>query len=89
MAGRDTYDPNGVIAEAFAMEGLTKADCRSIFLDWVLSLGPEMRPEDGVSVLLSRHAAAPPGHPMVEVLKEALAAPPRRGRRGGSAGRFS
>jgi len=31
-------DPRGLIREAYRMKGLTKAGCRSIFLDWALGL---------------------------------------------------
>ena len=85
----DQMDPTGMIHEAFAIEGITKPECRSIFLDWALSLGPDMTPDRAVRALLSRHQGAPPGHPMTEVLKEALDAPPASRRRGGRAGRLS
>ena len=33
-----TYDPRNLIREAYRIEGITLADCRSIFLDWALGL---------------------------------------------------
>jgi hypothetical protein len=81
-------DPKGLIREAFAMEGITAAECRSIFVDWALSLpaGAEIAPQ--VAILLARHAAAAPDHPMTSVLHEGAAPLPRPRRKGGRAGRL-
>ncbi|EYD73764.1 hypothetical protein [Limimaricola hongkongensis] len=83
----DEIDPKGLVREAYRIEGITIGECRSIFLDWALSL-PEGA-ESGMAIrrLLERHATAPEGHPMTAVLVEGLdvAQPPRR--RGGRAGR--
>ena len=34
----DPDDPKGLIRESYRMEGIGSAECRSIFLDWALSL---------------------------------------------------
>jgi hypothetical protein len=78
-------DPKGLIRESYRICGVTAADCRSIFLDWALSLPEGRRPDAAIPALLARYGQ--PGHPMTAVLTEALGRPGRRGRRGGSSGR--
>ncbi len=79
-------DPKGLIRESFAIEGITEAECKSIFLDWALSLaGTDAA--DAMRALLARYGAAAPGHPMTRILTEGLTAPPRARRRGGRLGR--
>lgn len=85
----DPADPKGLVRESFAIDGITIAECRSIFVDWALSLPDSMPSDRAVKVLLSRYQGAPLDHPMRAVLNEALAAPPPAGRRGGRAGRLS
>lgn len=76
----DEFDQKGLIFEAYRIDGITKSECRTIFLDWALSI-----PMDGdqnlyIQTLLARHGVD--DHPMSEVLTEGLAsisAPKRRG----------
>jgi hypothetical protein len=75
-------DPRGLIAEAYRIEGIGEAECRSIFLDWALGLA------EGADVAaLARALLARPetdaGHPMTAVLQSATRAPGRPRRRGG------
>lgn len=86
MRQLDPLDPKGLVHEAFAIDGISAGECRTIFLDWALSL-TETTPDRAVPALLSRHQAAPLGHPMTAVLKEALKDAPLPGRRGGRSGR--
>lgn len=86
------FDPRGLIAEAFAIEGITEPDCRSIFFDWALGLDPSVAQDAAINALLNVHGAAPDGHPMRAVLLEGLGQRPgheggarRAGRRGGRA----
>ncbi|MGH1576944.1 hypothetical protein [Planktotalea sp.] len=79
MLKGDEFDPKGLIAEAFNMEGITPAECRSIFLDWALNLQGDSRA--AIEVLLKRHAHS--DHPMTEVLTEGLGTNLRAKRRGG------
>ena len=77
-------DPKGLIREAYRMEGIGAPECRSIFLDWALSVpGDDQR--ERIVRLLDRYGDE--GHPMTGVLREALDAPARTGRRGGRAAR--
>lgn len=81
----DPHDPKGLVREAYAIEGITLAECRSIFLDWALSIPAEDHRE-AAAALLDRHGAV--GHPMTATLRAALAAPQAPRRRGGRAGRL-
>lgn len=86
-AGRSPYDPKGLIYEAFRIDGITDAECRSIFLDWALSL-PEGTNQRAALVALCEDT--PPGHPMTILLTQARDQQPvsSRGRRGGRANRI-
>ena len=78
-------DPRGVIAAAYAMERVSAAECRSIFLDWLLGIE---RPEAAARRLLGRYALQRPDHPMTALLAAAAeGGMPRPRRRGGAAGR--
>jgi uncharacterized membrane protein YgcG len=82
-------DPKGLVYECYRIDGIGMAECRSIFLDWALSLPPdtEMRPH--LVLLMDEYGTRHPGHPMTAVLREGLdrvaARPVRRG--GHSGGR--
>ncbi len=78
-------DPKGLIAEAYRIEGITASECRSIFMDWALSLPDGAEAPAALARLLRRHEAAAPDHPMTAVLREGMpggGAPAGR-RRGG------
>ncbi|MCV3271026.1 hypothetical protein [Roseobacter sinensis] len=78
----DENDPKGLILEAYRIDGISKSECRSIFLDWALSLSLEQDTGLVLKALLTRYGAAHPDHPMTEVMTEGLggmAAPRRRG----------
>lgn len=78
-------DPRGLIADAYAIEGIDDAQCRTIFLDWSLDRNIE-DPVAAAARLAGRYAETEPDHPMTPILK-ASGDPPARGRRGGRAGR--
>ncbi|MGS4944746.1 hypothetical protein ACVDG3_04665 [Meridianimarinicoccus sp. RP-17] len=89
-SGRDGIDPKGVIAESYRIDGIGAAECRSIFLDWVLSTDmPSGGPATAIIALLTRHGDSHPDHPMTGVLRAGLQDAPRRGRRGGRAARLA
>lgn len=78
----DAEDPKGLIFEAYRIEGITKEECRTIFLDWALSVPVEQDTGDALRSLIARYADQSEGHPMNEVMREGLtgmAAPRRRG----------
>ena len=83
----DPMDARGLIREAYRIEGIGAAECRSIFLDWVLGLPEGTAPSIAIEAMLARYADAAPGHPMTVVLREGLAAQAIPRRRGGRIGR--
>ncbi|GGH60767.1 hypothetical protein GVY41_17290 [Frigidibacter albus] len=84
----DRADPKGLVRESYAIEGITLGECRSIFLDWALSLEAGVEVAGAIRALLAQYGAGATEHPMTGVLRAGLtgAEPPRR--RGGRAGRF-
>jgi hypothetical protein len=85
---RHPCDPTGVIHEAYAIEGITAAECRTIFFDW--AVGRASRSSQGfdsiaaAKTLYADLGAEKPDHPMSKLLAEAAEATPparRRGRR--------
>lgn len=82
MIKGDENDPKGLIFEAYRIEGITKAECRTIFLDWALSLPVAQDTGPVLKALIARYGADHADHPMTEVMTEGLAgmaAPRRRG----------
>ena len=78
----DPNDHKGLIREAYNIEGITLPECRSIFLDWALSLPAD---RDQTQALTDLHSiyAAQADHPMTQVLAEGLQAAQKPKRRGG------
>lgn len=75
-------DPKGLVFESYRIDGITKSECRTIFLDWALSLPLEQDTGQTIRALLDRYEPEHPDHPMTEVLHEgmiSMAAPRRRG----------
>jgi hypothetical protein len=83
MKGDPDHDPKGLIHEAYRIDGITPAQCRSIFLDWALSLPVDKDTGPTIRVLLDRHQDTDPDHPMTEVLRQGLAGMATPRRRGG------
>jgi len=82
MKHDDTFDPKGLIFEAYRIEGISPSQCRSIFLDWALSLPADTETGKALRVLIERHGGPAPDHPMTSVLRDGLtsvATPRRRG----------
>jgi hypothetical protein len=80
-------DPKGLIRECYRIEGIGEGECRSIFLDWALSLQPDADTAAALKRLLAEYAGAAPDHPMTAVLRAGLNAPEVARRRGGARGR--
>lgn len=80
-------DPKGLVRESYRIEGITPGECRSIFVDWALSIPSGISVPDAVRTLIAEYAQGGQDHPMTVVLTEALAAPDQPRRRGGRAAR--
>ena len=50
----DLDDPKALIQEAYRIENIARSECRSIFLDWALSLPMEQEPNISIKNLLER-----------------------------------
>jgi hypothetical protein len=79
---KDESDPKGLIFESYRIEGITGGECRSIFMDWALSI-PDADPQPHIARLLDRYAPDHPDHPMTAVLREGQGTAPTARRRGG------
>ena len=80
-------DPKGLVRESYRIEGITPGECRSIFMDWALSIPVGAPVGDAVRTLIAAYAGPNPDHPMTAVLHQALTAPEAPRRRGGRTGR--
>ncbi|MFM7333334.1 MAG: hypothetical protein ACKO1H_02805 [Tabrizicola sp.] len=80
-------DPKGLVRESYRIDGITAGECRSIFMDWALSIPVGRSVPEAVQVLIDTYARPAPDHPMSAVLHQALAEPAVPRRRGGRIGR--
>jgi len=91
MKGQDVTrteaDPKGLVRESYAIEGITHWECRSIFVDWALSLPVGADTSAAIGVLLAQYAVDLPDHPMSVTLTEGLGTAQAPKRRGGRTGR--
>ncbi|MBJ2152595.1 hypothetical protein [Paracoccus sp. IB05] len=80
-------DPKGLVRESYRIEGISLGECRSIFMDWALSVADNRKIPDALRTLIAEYCTTAPDHPMNEVLTAGLmpAAEPKR--RGGRLGR--
>lgn len=76
-------DPKGLIFEAYRIDGITPSQCRSIFLDWALSLPAGQDTDAVLSDLLERYGTDAPDHPMSDVMRQGLTKITNPRRRGG------
>lgn len=83
----DPDDLKGLIRESYRIEGITLGECRSIFLDWVLSLPTGADHSAPVQRLLTTYGADNSDHPMTQTLTASLRASGPARRRGGRAAR--
>lgn len=80
-------DPKGLIRESYRIDGIGLPECRSIFLDWAISLAPSVDQRLALERVISEYATDP-AHPMTAVLHEGLPASAASGRRGGRRARI-
>jgi len=75
-------DPKGLIRESYRIDGITDAECRSILIDWALSLPDGQDQKTALADQLALHSPENRDHPMTVLLREGLeTAPKRTGRR--------
>jgi len=82
MTVRDPLDKKGLIFETYRIDGIAPDECRSIFLDWALSLPEGQNTQEAISHYLAIYQTDYPDHPMTEVLRQGqaeIANPRRRG----------
>lgn len=77
------WDPKGLIRESYVIEGITDSQCRSIFLDWALTVPAGLDTRDGLRFMLDRYRDANPEHPMTTILEQGLVQMTSPRRRGG------
>ena len=82
-------DPKGLVRESYRIEGITLGECRSIFMDWALSVKAGTSEPDALRTLIAEYGLSAPDHPMSGVLEAGLLAPPEPKRRGGRLGRMA
>lgn len=76
-------DTKGLIRESYLIEGITASECRSIFVDWALSLPAGVDSGAAIRQMLATEAAAHPDHPMTATLREGLTPAQTPTRKGG------
>ncbi|MEM6306975.1 MAG: hypothetical protein AAF701_03195 [Pseudomonadota bacterium] len=80
-------DPKGLIRESYRIDGITLAECRTIFFDWAVQVPVSDDPKDYIQTCLDHYSGDHPDHPMTQTLTEGLAPRPVAKRRGGRAKR--
>lgn len=83
MKSSDPLDRKGLIYEAYRIAGIAPEECRSIFLDWALSLPEGQNTQEAIAHFLARYRPEHQEHPMTAVLEEGQRAAARPRRRGG------
>jgi len=84
----DHNDPKALIRESFNIEGIKIEECRSIFLDWALSL-PNDADAGKIIPLLIEQYGDKQEHPMLVTLREGMIKTVSPIRRGGRKGRLT
>ena len=84
----DHNDPKALIRESFNIEGIKIEECRSIFLDWALSLSNDADARK-IRPLLIEQYGDKQEHPMLVTLKEGMIKTVSPIRRGGRKGRLT
>ena len=88
MMKGDYNDPKALIRESFNIEGINIEECRSIFLDWALSLPNDVDAKKIIPLLLKKYNDKKE-HPMLLTLREGLITTVSPVRRGGRRGRLT
>ncbi len=83
VKGRLAIDPKGLIYEAYRIDGISEAECRTIFLDWAINVPPGRELSECAKELYDEYGTRNACHPMTRIISDGTreAEPPRR--RGG------
>lgn len=84
---KNPNDPKGLIRESYRIEGITDAECRSILMDWALSLTDDIPQAAALAALHAQYGNGAPHHPMTALLIAGQTQMAATGRRGGRAAR--
>ena len=88
MMKGDYNDPKALIRESFNIDGINIEECRSIFLDWALSLPNDVDAKKIIPLLIDKYNDKKE-HPMLITLREGLITTVSPTRRGGRRGRLT
>ena len=88
MMKGDYNDPKALIRESFNIDGINIEECRSIFLDWALSLPNDVDAKKIIPLLIDKYNDKKE-HPMLLTLREGLITTVSPTRRGGRRGRLT
>lgn len=80
---KTNWDPKGLIRESYRIEGITESQCRTIFLDWALTVPAGLDTRDGLRAMLETYGTDHADHPMTAILEQGLVQMTRPKRRGG------
>ncbi|WP_113912715.1 hypothetical protein [Roseovarius dicentrarchi] len=78
----DPMDRKALMYEVYRIDGITADECRSVFLDWALSLPDGQDVQAAIAHYLALYQPDYPDHPMTDVLRQgqqSASAPRRRG----------
>ncbi len=81
------FDPKGLIRESYRIDGITEAECRTIFLDWAIQVPVGQEAKSHIEAALAFHGKGHEDHPMTKTLQAGLDNSPKARRRGGRAAR--
>jgi len=79
---KNANDPKGLIRESYRIEGITSAECRTIFLDWALSLPVGTDQQTALKAVYDQYSELHSDHPMTQVMLDGMqqiTTPRRRG----------
>ncbi len=78
-----THDPRNLISDIYAMETISKSECRTVFLDWVLGLPEDADVQNYMKMFHDQYSSTHPDHPMTEIFREGIEQKNRRRARKG------
>jgi len=82
-------DPKKLILEAYNIDGIGSRECKSIFLDWALSISSDSEVSLLIRILINKYESVAKDHPMTKVLYEGLLPSSTPKRRGGRKSRIN